>query len=99
MALSNIFKEPRREITESAVGVLAILSFLVGDWFFALWLNTTQDQQGNVCPIPLGLLLGVLAAGIVYCLGFMFVLGTHALGEAICNALERNGVRLRPVRR
>lgn len=39
MALSNIFREPRREITESAIGLGIFAAAAWADYHFAVWLQ------------------------------------------------------------
>ena len=107
MALSNIFREPRREITETGVGVVAVaLGLIVGspiifaDYFVALWFQqiTGGERQGG-CPWFMGMMLIPL---IIFVLGLvlsMVASVVHALGEATCAALDRHGIRLRPDRR
>lgn len=101
MALSNIFREPRREITEQVIGVgvvgvalvvWAISGNAVGEWLLA------NDRSPVTDRVPF-LLLGWLVAlvGIVVAL-FVFSLA-HAIGEGICDALSRRGLDPRPKRR
>ncbi len=96
MALSNIFREPRREITESAVGLAIFSAAVWADYQFALWFkDATQgmlNEKDPGCPLPLGMFLGVIAAFV----GLVVLFLTHALGDGICNALQRNGIHLRP---
>ena len=93
MALSNIFNEPRREITESLVGVA-----LLGEWFFAdykfgCWFSG-HASNCNIEDAVGGMFLGAIAtAGLA-----LVLLLTHALGEITCDTLEGRGVRLRPQR-
>ena len=94
MALSNIFREPRREITESAVGIAAFALLVYGDYEFASWFHEVTKPVG-ACPIPIGMILGVIAA--LLGIGALFL--THAIGEGVCNSLARRGVELRPKRR
>ncbi len=101
MALSNIFREPRREITESVVGLTVFGLAAWADYSFGRWLQeyahiTHSDGTGfDPVPWPMGMIAGVLIA-----IGAVFVvLGTHALGDVICNALQRNGIHLRPRQR
>lgn len=91
MALSNIFREPRREITESAVGIAIASIVIYGDWWFACWFQETvahDDKQIRV----IGMLVGILAAIIITGLVFL----THWVGEEICDSLARRGLELRP---
>lgn len=102
MALSNIYNEPRREITESLVGIVvgvpAIGAVVFLDYQLAVWFKEITGGIGG-CPVPLGMLLVpcllVFAAVIL-----IFLLAwTHVLGDAICTALDKVGLRLRPTTR
>lgn len=100
MALSNIFREPRREITESVVGLALAAAILVPllwvDYHFARWFEEITGGAGNGgCPWQLGMgLFGPMAG-----LGIMAALfATHELGDRACDALERRGLQLRPRR-
>jgi len=93
MALSNIFREPRREITESVIGIAFFAAFLFVDSYFARWFHgiTGGDQHGG-CPVPIGYVFGIFGFGVLW-----IILGvTHGIGENICNALARRGLELRP---
>jgi hypothetical protein len=96
MALSNIGREPRREITESAVGLAAFGLFVWADYEFAIWFEGATRgfpvEAAGGCPWPIGMFFGLIAA----MLAFLALFVTHALGEGICNALQRNGIHLRP---
>lgn len=98
MALSNIFREPRREITESVVGIaaaaIAVGIVAPGDYYFALWFEEiTGGHKTGGCPWELGMAFFGPCAGLLI-LGA--ILATHGLGDAICNRLERVGLQLRP---
>ncbi len=86
MALSNIFREPRREITETAVGIVAIGVFI------SPILATWHWEELNFA----WLLIIVL---VLFLPTIFFIIGAHAIGEDICDALERRGIHLRPRRR
>lgn len=107
MALSNIFNEPQREITESVIGI-AVFAVVCIVWFFladlaavATW-NPEFIDSGNrsVCPYPLWVffwmfLIGVgTAVGLL--LGIVLVLLTHRIGEDTCDLLCAMGVDPRP---
>lgn len=95
MALSNIFREPRREITESVVGLALVGVFAWCDYRFACWLQdyTGLDSAGfHNIPWGFGMFVGVAGAIVIVFLVF----ATHALGEGICNSLQRGGIHLRP---
>lgn len=97
MALSNTLKEPRREITETAIGVAAVAAFLTADYWFACWLFNYIPISGGIRPIMVfvGMLLGITGSFLL----FLAAIATHALGEGICNMLQDNGVDPRPMRR
>lgn len=98
MALSNILREPRREITESLVGLTVFGAAVWADYAFDAWfrdLDPPKTSQEAILGITLGMIVGVLLAAIVT---FVLIV-THALGTAICNALEKRGVHLRPRQR
>lgn len=94
MALSNIFNEPRREITETAIGALAISSFLLVD-FWLVWMGSSATS------FP-GYLAGMGIVGVIMLLVGMFGIGLflfmHFIGEEACDYLEDRGVHLRPRR-
>lgn len=94
MALSNIFKEPRREITESAVGLGVFGVFMYGDYHVALRMNPANGGE-------LALAMFVTTLGIVASIGVivLVLMGTHAAGDGICNWLARRGLELRPKNR
>lgn len=95
MALSNIFNEPRREITESLVGI-AIVSLGVGvcAGFVALewWFDPTLLLTDAVLKL---LILAACGAILVFAV-VVFLHVTHALGDAACNAFQARGIHLRP---
>lgn len=95
MALSNLFREPRREITESALGLAVFAVFLYPDYRFALWFGEITGDASGRCPWPIGMLLG--AALLALCVLALFIL--HWVGEGICDFLARHGVELRPKER
>lgn len=95
MALSNMLREPRREITESAVGILtlgAILVPVIGlDYLIAVALH--------LVPLPIGMLFGILIEMGGFMLIFSLLQLTHAIGDGVCTALENRGVQMRPRQR
>jgi len=91
MSLSNIAREPRRELTESGVGI-ALAVFILATWFgLAWWLASFSSVAGA---FPVSLVLILLGALIL----FLFLVLTHGIGEKVCDALERRGYHLRPKR-
>lgn len=95
MALSNILREPRREIIESVVGIAAFLVCVWLDSFFARWFHEVTGGDHGGCPVPLGYLFGLLAAVLLV----ICVFATHALGETVCGFLANRGMEIRPKQR
>lgn len=98
MALSNIFREPRREIIETAVGMAIMAALIGGDYAFARWFETLCGYRSNgdaEVPWLLGLIIGLGVALIAVLLAVL----THQIGEMMCDSLQSHGVCLRPRRR
>lgn len=95
MALSNIRKEPRREITESLVGITVLLLLIFFDHPAAVWFH---EVTGG-CPVPLGMILVPIALILLIGVTYLFLWSTHALGELVCGTLATFGLELRPKRR
>lgn len=97
MALSNIFREPRREITESLLGIAPIAIWLYVDYR----LSVAIEAEVGPRDMPWQGAMVLLTIGLLVALFFLFLIavGTHALGEAICNAIARRGLELRPKNR
>lgn len=99
MALSNIFREPRREITESMVG-MTVFVIVAGVALIIAWhLADSIVAQDPGAPFPLIVFFMLIIEAIVSVLAVELVFVTHGIGEAICNALARRGVEFRPKRR
>ncbi len=100
MALSNILKEPRREITETLLGFAVVVTVigvpLLADYGLAIWLEDGKHS------LPERMLFGPLIALTGIALIALLTMVTyliHEIGEAICNSLEAKGVQLRPRQR
>lgn len=94
MALSNIFREPRREIVETVVGAAIVLPLIYADYQFGLWFqarNSSQETAHLVFGMIVGL-FGLAIAGVI-------LTGIHALGDAVCNRLQERVIHLRPKQR
>lgn len=102
MALSNIFNEPRREITETVVGFLVFFSVGVGVHLGAVWWRAHELEKGGVISgeefalMHVYVFLGLGVAMLV--LPFVLVL-IHTVGEGLCDWLGRRGLELRPKER
>jgi uncharacterized membrane protein (DUF485 family) len=95
MALSNMLREPRRELTEQAVGMVVLALALVPDYYAAVWLQA-HDTSKDFVPVAIWMIAAALIVGVgVFVLGLvMYVI--HQMGEGICDALARRGLELRP---
>lgn len=107
MALSNIGREPRREITESLVGLVSIPAsawVLVSLWLAGATWNPYHTEAGHLDAVPYPLwvtawLCLTLVGGVLaFCIGRLFLMMTHGIGEGACNALASHGIELRPRR-
>lgn len=95
MALSNIFREPRREITESIAGIVVLALCIIPVHLFATWFRdvvSAKDPGQRLFVMVVGYLLAGAAVFVLCVLAF----ATHALGESICDALAKRGLELRP---
>lgn len=97
MALSNIFREPRREITESVLGIAPLAVWLYVDYHLSVAIEAAVGP-GNL-PWQAAMFLLTLGLGASLFFLTLLALATHALGETICNALARRGLELRPKNR
>jgi hypothetical protein len=94
MALSNLRNEPRREITEQAIGVGVFAGFVWLDYTIARWLGAEGASE-----IAFAMLCGVVATVFGSMLLFGLSILVHALGETVCGALASLGVDPRPKQR
>ena len=93
MALSNLLNEPQREITETVVGIAAIVPFGILDYYTATWIYKPGKDDFIF-------LLFFTTIFIFLCLFVLIIAAIliHLLGEFICNTLDRHGLHLRPTR-
>src|ERR1700689_3955199 len=98
MALSNIFREPRREITESVIGTIPIALFCWLDYRFAVWFQayTMSANSNDYVTWEAGLLIGVVGLLLIFLVTAALLLLCHAIGEVICDSLGNKGLELRP---
>ncbi len=102
MALSNIFREPRREITESLVGLGVAGAVITGIGYWSYWcVKATGGTVLTSLPIAMFMvaITSIAAIAVLWVLGYLFLAATHAIGEDICDILQRRGVHLRPRKR
>lgn len=98
MALSNIFREPRREITETVVGIVIAVPSIWLDYRFALQFPTWMEPPDIVAYwfcVALGMICGVLIPLALV----LLLMAVHGIGNAVCNALQGHGLYLRPRQR
>jgi hypothetical protein len=88
MALSNIFVEPRRELTESGIGIAFVGLLLLIDLPIAFWIEHRIDRL----PFGAAMVIGFLSIVII----FLALLLIHLIGEGLCNYLTRQGIEIRP---
>lgn len=99
MALSNIFDEPQREITETLIGFGALCGGGWLDYRWATWcLNDYVPKTPQDLPYS-GALILTMVIGLLAVIGFWIaLLIVHALGDFLCDELEIHGIKLRPRR-
>ena len=98
MALSNIFREPRREITESLVGILPLIAFIWTSWYLTDWIWPPEMRANSVDrAFAFGVTMIILLVGVLIL--WVLLIVTHAIGETICDSLARRGLELRPKNR
>jgi hypothetical protein len=95
MALSNMMREPRREITETLVGIAAVAAVIGGDYLFASWLCQDVPRAEYPADVIMTMVLGI--AALMTGLAILNII--HAIGENVCASLDRNGIQLRPKQR
>lgn len=97
MALSNMKREPRREITETTLGVIGLLLFAFADMILSRWFDHKVHFSGPDNPYPLLPLLIVpfsllCGAGLLW----VGVYTVHFVGEVACDVLKSLGLDPRP---
>jgi hypothetical protein len=99
MALTNIFREPRREITETIAGIAAIVIVLGG--LLAIGAKSVQfisPEMYEESPIGAGIVALVVAVIVVFTTSVILNV-IHDVGEEVCGSLQKRGINLRPKRR
>lgn len=94
MALGNIRREPRREITESLLGILVVAPLFYLDWHLSAEWSVISNGPPFIIALLLIPVFTVIGLGILFVALLAFLAGTHALGELICDILAE--VRLDP---
>ena len=99
MALSNTLKEPRRELTETGIGVAVIATAIGADYAFASWFITSFPPSGGSFPYAFAMVVAMFIGAVVVLMTWGLLLFAHFLGEVICDSLANNGIYVRPKRR
>ncbi len=100
MALSNIGREPRREITESLVGIVVMVGGLWVDYRIASYFDPYHVTGPGLPPWWLQIVVLMIFIGIVvpmFTMLFLFL--THAVGEVACDILDEFRIDPRPKQR
>lgn len=96
MALSNMRREPRRELTESGLGILAFGAFVAADFMVCRaivpYYNVPYAPPWWVAIVALMILVGLL--GPILFMGFLYL--THEVGEVVCGWMADLGYDPRP---
>lgn len=95
MALSNMKVEPRREITESLLGIVGLVGLVVGDYYFAVYFagKIMNKSPGDVAMMMIVVPLGIVVLSLV---GVGLAYFTHWIGEGISAGLKTMGMDPRP---
>lgn len=93
MALSNIFVEPRREITETIIGLAAVGGFLSLDYWLVSRLPWPSGADAGFFYFEMFGMAIILAAV------FILLVLIHKLGDVLCNLFQRGGFDPRPAQR
>lgn len=99
MALNNIIREPRREITETGVGIgLVIVGFAALYWPSAVTAQWFCRAIENSAPLIwwTTALITMVAIGLV---GWGALALVHNFGERFCDNLAQRGTEIRGPRR
>lgn len=100
MALSNMRKEPRREITETLVGFGWVAGMIGLDYAVGLGFRQFDSSLSIMESMFVGFLaLTGVSALIALILGGFLLTVIHEIGDAVCGFLERRGVQMRPRQR
>jgi hypothetical protein len=90
MALSNIFTEPRREITETAVG-LSLIGVVLGGYIYGAYAMASMAKS-EFRSFESDMFSAFFVEFFATLLLVGFVAVAHALGEFVCGALDKRGI-------
>lgn len=99
MALSNIGREPRREIIESAIGIFATVGWGYVDYLIASGIHPYYvEKYGPPWCAQIALIMLLIGVGVPIIL-LALLHFTHAIGEEVCGWMRAVGADPRPKRR
>jgi hypothetical protein len=99
MAISNLRNEPRREITESVIGILTVAIMLplyvyACHRFVMMFDPSPSDYYpAHIFTILFGWAIGGTAIAVIY---WLLVYFTHDVGEFVCGWMKNLGFDPRP---
>jgi hypothetical protein len=100
MALSNVVREPRRELIESAVGLSLVGVAIWADWRYASWCLEGYAPNPAEVPYPIMFFVLLVVGLVLAAIAFGILVAAHGIGNWLCDGLERHwGLRLRPKQR
>jgi len=100
MALSNIMREPRREITESVVGFIAFVGYIFVDYLVSqamdpYYVTTRYSPPWGLTIVFVMLFVGIISPIVIFAAFYL----THAIGEMVCGWMKAANVDPRPRQR
>lgn len=100
MALSNILNEPRRELTEQAVGLVILIALFWPAYYVGegLYRHDPPSYQ-NTPNWWFDMFAGVLFTAMGWVGVITITLFMHRVGEKLCNLLAQQGWEVRPKKR
>jgi hypothetical protein len=98
MALSNIIKEPQREITETLVGVVALLPPCYVIYKVGNRMALDMKPHNVIEWVAVYFFAAAVIAVAVFTVGGALKL-IHTIGEEISDTLQLHGIHIRPKRR
>lgn len=96
MALNNIFREPRRELTEQLVGLLLLVPVGLYGYLVYYLASISTNNTSDFCGALIVFTFGLIICFFILC-GILLLM--HKVGEEICEELDSFGIKLRPKQR
>lgn len=96
MALTNFFREPKRELTETLLGIAVLIGPAYLDYRIALFLHENDDPTCPL-PLPLALVVGAIIMGASVAGVLAAAWTIHHAGEGLCNLIANHlDIEIRP---